>query len=346
MSSLPKHEPVEPSKTHCGTAMIDWPRFIEIVRTHKRFLLTTHIRPDGDAVGSSMAMAAALEQLGNSVMIVTAFDLPRKLRFLDPGRKIKRLGSDVSLEQLGEIDLLMILDTAAWAQLGEMGEVIRTTRALRVVLDHHRSADDLGAEVFKDAEAEATGRLVFEAAQRLGVEITAPMAEALFVALATDTGWFRFASTSAGTLRVAARLTEAGAVPHRLYKEVYENDSPERLRLLGRAMARTQTELDGRLIYTWLTHEDFAESGAVPTDSEDIINLTLSVAGTEAAVILVEQPAAAVKISFRSRSDLDCSRLAEQFGGGGHRNAAGASLPESLATARAKVLDAVRKAMR
>jgi phosphoesterase RecJ-like protein len=325
---------------------IDWLRFVEIVRTHKRFLLTTHIRPDGDAVGSTMAMAAALEQLGKSVVIVTAFETPRHLRFLDPSGRIKRLGSGVTREQLGEIDVLMILDTAAWAQLGEMGDVIRATRAIKVVLDHHRSADDLGAEVFKDAEAEATGRLVFQAFQRLGAEITAPMAEALFVALATDTGWFRFASTSAGTLRVAARLTEAGAVPHRLYKEVYENDSPERLRLLGRAMARTQTELDGRLIYTWLTREDFAESGAVPTDSEDIINLTLSVAGTEAAVILVEQPAGAVKISFRSRSDLDCSRLAEQFGGGGHRNAAGASLPESLATARAKVLDAVRKAMR
>jgi len=325
---------------------IDWPRFIEIVRNQDRFLLTTHIRPDGDAVGSTMAMAAALEQLGKSVVIVTAFETPRQLRFLDPSGRIKRLGSGISPGQLGEIDVLTVLDTAAWAQLGEMGEVIRTTRALKVVLDHHRSADDLGAEVFKDEKAEATGRLVFEALQRLGVEITAPMAEALFVALATDTGWFRFASTSAGTLRVAARLTEAGAVPHRLYKEVYENDSPERLRLLGRAMARTQTELDGRLIYTWLTREDFAESGAVPTDSEDIINLTLCVAGTEAAVILVEQPAGAVKISFRSRSDLDCSRLAGQFGGGGHRNAAGATLPEPLATARAKVLDAVRKAMR
>jgi phosphoesterase RecJ-like protein len=163
--------------------------------------------------------------------------------------------------------------------------------------------------------------------------------------VATDTGWLRFASTKAGTLRLAARLTEAGAVPHRLYKALYENDSFGRLRLLGRAMARTQTELGGRLIYTWITQEDFAESGAVPADSEDIINLTLSVAGTEAAVMLVEQRAGGFKISFRSRSDLDCSRVAEQFGGGGHRNAAGASLPDPLVTARSRVLDAVRRAM-
>ena len=325
---------------------IDWPRFVEIVRAGRRFLLTTHVRPDGDAVGSVLAMAAALEQLGKNATIVTAFELPRRLRFLDPDQKIQRLGAQVAPEQLGEFDVLMVLDTAAWAQLGETGDVIRRTRALKVVLDHHASSDDLGAEVFKDAEAEATGRLVFDAAQQLGVEITAPMAEALFVALATDTGWFRFASTTTETLRLAARLTEAGAVPHRLYKNIYENDSPGRLRLLGRAMARTQTEPDGRLIYTWLTQQDFAESSAVPTDSEDIINLTLSVGGTEAAVILVEQQTGGFKISFRSRSDLDCARIAEQFGGGGHRNAAGAFLPDSLDAARAKVLDAVRKAMR
>jgi phosphoesterase RecJ-like protein len=325
---------------------IDWPRFVEIVRGHQRFLLTTHVRPDGDAVGCVLAMAAALTQLGKQAIIVTAFELPRHLRFLDPDRKIQRLGVQVAPEQLGGFDVLMVFDTAAWAQLGEMGDVIRRTGALKVVLDHHTSADDLGAEVFADPEADATGRLVFEAVGRLGAEITAPMAEALFVALATDTGWFRFASTTAETLRLAARLAEAGAVPHRIFKSVYENDSPGRLRLLGRAMARTQIDPGGRLIYTWLTLQDFAEAGAVPTDSEDIINLTLSVGGTEAAVILVEQPAGGFKISFRSRSHLDCARIAEQFGGGGHRNAAGAMLHDPLDAARAKVLDAVRKAMR
>jgi phosphoesterase RecJ-like protein len=338
-------QPVESSMSGPPSATIDWPRFVEIVRAGRRFLLTAHVRPDGDAVGSVLAMAAALAQLGKSATIVTGFELPRPLRFLDPDRKIQRLGAQVAPEQLNDFDVLMVLDTAAWAQLGEMGEVIRRTRAIKVVLDHHASSDDLGAEVFKDPEAEATGRLVFEAVQRLGVEITAPMAEALFVALATDTGWFRFASTTPETLRLAARLTEAGAVPHRLYKNLYENDSPGRLHLLGRAMARTQTDPDGRLIYTWLTLQDFAEAGAVPTDSEDIINLTLSVGGTEAAVILVEQPTGGFKISFRSRTDLDCARVAEQFGGGGHRNAAGAFLSEPLEAARAKVLDAVRKAV-
>jgi bifunctional oligoribonuclease and PAP phosphatase NrnA len=187
--------------------------------------------------------------------------------------------------------------------------------------------------------------LVFDAAEQFGARITTPTAEALFVALATDTGWFRFASTTARTLHLAGRLTEAGAVPHRLYKELYENDSFARLHLLGRAMTRAETDLGGRLIYTWLTQADFAECGAVPADCEDVINYTLSVGGTEAAVILVEQPSGGLKISFRSRTDLDCARLAEQFGGGGHRNASGATVPGPLAAARSKILDAVRRAM-
>ena len=126
-------------------------------------------------------------------------------------REMRRLGIDVPREWIESIDVLMVLDTAAWAQLGDMCEVIRTTKATKMVLDHHLSSDDLGAELFKDTAAEATGRLVIEAAEQLGVEITPEVARALFAAVATDTGWFRFASTSAGTYQLAAQLTAAGA---------------------------------------------------------------------------------------------------------------------------------------
>jgi phosphoesterase RecJ-like protein len=239
----------------------------------------------------------------------------------------------------------MVLDTSAWAQLGEMGDVIRSTTAKKAILDHHLSADDLGAEVFRDTSAEATGRLVYEAGEHLGATLTPRIATLLFAALATDTGWFRFASTTAATYRLAGRLTEAGAVPHQMYRGLYENDTLGRLQLIGLAISRVETELGGRLIYTWITLEDFAACGALASDSEDVINLTLAVGGTEAAVILVEQPTGGFKISFRSRCGLDCARLAEQFGGGGHRAAAGAFLPDPLPSARDRVLDAVRAAM-
>ena len=242
--------------------------------------------------------------------------------------------------------MLIVLDTSAWAQLGQMGDVIRSSQAKKLVIDHHVSGDDLGAELFKDTEAEATGRLVIEAADALGATLTLEIAQAAFVALATDTGWFRFSSTTSRTLRLAARLMDVGLKPDELYQKLYENDTLARLQLVGRTMARTKVELDGRLIHTCIEQADFEATGAHRSDSEDIINLTLSVQGTEAAVILVEQPTGGFKISFRSRNDLDCSRLAQQFGGGGHKKAAGAFLNEPLASAQAKVLDAVRAAMR
>lgn len=324
---------------------IDWSRFVGHVRRHRRFLLTTHIRPDCDALGSTLAMAALLEHLGKEVTIVTAFDVPQTFRFLDPQGRFKRYGRDVALADLAGIEALVVLDTSAWAQLGEMGEVIRNLPAVKLVLDHHVTSDDLGAEVFRDMQAEATGRLVFEAAGHLGVPLTPEIATCLFAAVATDTGWFRFGSASSRTYRLASTLIEAGAVPARLYQALYENDSAGRLRLMGRAMARVQLECNGRLIHTYLSLTDFAECGAVPSDSEDIINLTLSVGGTEVAVMLVEQPGGGFKVSFRSRSAVDCSAIAAQFGGGGHRAAAGAFLAEPLSSAQRKVLDAVRRAM-
>ena len=325
--------------------MPDWPRFVEIVRNNQRFVLTTHVRPDGDALGSELAMAAILRSLGKEVLPANAFAVPPSLAFLDPEQTLKELGTDVSAAELESYDVLVILDTSAFAQLGAMGEVIRTTKMLKIVLDHHVSEDDLGAEMFKDPTAEATGRLVADAADQLGVEITPEIASAAMVAVATDTGWFRFSSTTASTHRLAARLIDAGAQGDRLYQQLHENDTLARLLLIGRTMARVQTEMDGRLIHTVIERSDFDAVGAHPADSEDMINMTLSVGGTEAAVILVEQVGGGFKISFRSRCELNCAEVAQQFGGGGHRKAAGAFIEESLAAAQAKVLDAVRQAM-
>jgi bifunctional oligoribonuclease and PAP phosphatase NrnA len=326
--------------------MTNWPRFVEIVRSHQRFVLVCHIRPDCDALGSEMAMAAILRQLGKDVVLVNDFAVPPNLAFLDPQREIKQIGKDISVEGLADREVLIVLDTSAWAQLGKMGDVIRSTSAKKLVIDHHVSEDDLGAEVFKNTSAEATGRLVVEAADALGVALTPEIARPAYAALATDTGWFRFSSTTADTLRLAGRLVDAGASPAQLYKQLYEADTLARLQLIGRTLARTCTEFNGRLIYTWIEKADFEAVGALPSDSEDVINMTLTAGGTEVAIILVEQTSGKFKVSFRSRNELDCSRLAEQFGGGGHKRAAGATLDGPLDAAKTKVLDAVRAAMR
>jgi phosphoesterase RecJ-like protein len=326
---------------------IPWPRFTELVRGHDRFLLTSHIRPDCDALGSELGLAGVLEALGKDVLVVNAQKTPPNLAFIDPGGRLKTLGVDVQADHLAGSQVLIVLDTSAWAQLGAMADVVRASQARKAILDHHVGEDDMGAELFKDPGAEATGRLVLEAARQLGVKITPEIATPLFAAIATDTGWFRFGSTSGTTLRYAGELVEAGAVPSEIYAALYEQDSLTRLKLRGRILARTQTDLDGRLAHTAALKEDFEATGALPSDTEDVINMTLAVAGTEVAVILVEQPSGSFKLSFRSRTPkVDCNELARKFGGGGHKAAAGASINAPWSEAQKQVLDAVRASMR
>jgi len=325
---------------------VDWRAFAELVRNHESYLLTTHIRPDCDALGSCLGMAGILEALGKRVEIVNGHPTPPNLAFIDPENRVKALGEDVAAADVPPTDVLMVLDTSAWAQLGPMGDVLRATKARRVVVDHHVSEDDLAAEPFKDVTAAATGCLVAQAAEHLGVELTPEIARPLFAAIATDTGWYRFNSTDGETMRIAARLIDAGASPADIYASLYEQDTLGRVKLRGLILSRVTAELEGRLVHTYVSRDDFAATGAVPTDTEDVVNMALAVAGSQAAIIFVEQKNGGFKISFRSRCDLDCSELAAQFGGGGHKAAAGAFIEGELDAVRDRVLDAARAAMR
>lgn len=325
---------------------INWPRFAEIIRSHQRFLLVSHVRPDCDALGSELGMAGVLRSLGKSVRIVNGQATPPNLAFIDPQKQIGVIGQTVQPVELADIEVLMILDTSAWQQLGPMSDFIRAFPGKRIVVDHHMSADELGAELFKNVQAESTGGLVVEAAEALGVKLTPEIATPLFAAVATDTGWYRFSSASAVTYRTAAKLIDAGANPAAIYRDLYEQDTLGRVRLRGVILERVTTELAGRLAHTYVLKEDFTQTGALPSDTEDVINMALGIKGTETAVIFVEQGGGGFKISFRSRCQVDCSQLAEQFGGGGHKAAAGAFVPGTLEEARGRVLDAVRAAMR
>ncbi|MBW8885999.1 MAG: bifunctional oligoribonuclease/PAP phosphatase NrnA, partial [Planctomycetia bacterium] len=209
----------------------------------------------------------------------------------------------------------------------------------------HVSEDDFNAELFKETTAEATGRLVVEAAAALGVKLTREIATSLFAAIATDTGWFRFASASAGTYAMAEKLIDAGADPAAIYNALYEQDTVGRMKLRGLILSRIEMELNGRLAYTYVLKEDFALVNALPSDTEDAVNLALAIGGTQVAVIFVEQQSGGFKISFRSRSKVNCSQLAETWGGGGHKAAAGAFVKGMFAEVKEQVLGVVRAAM-
>ncbi|MGL4512892.1 MAG: DHH family phosphoesterase [Lacipirellulaceae bacterium] len=328
---------------------IDWTPFKRLVAECDTFVLTSHTRPDCDAVGSELGMALALESLGKRARIVNGDVPPDHIAFLDPEGRVEVIagesGGSVAIAEVHAADCHLILDTGAWGQLGAMADVLRASPARRAVIDHHVSGDDLGAALLKDTAAEATGRLVLDAIDALGVKLTAAMAQPLLAAIATDTGWFRFPSVTAQTFEAAARLIAAGATPSDLYASLYDQNTAARVRLHGRIMESLALELGGAVAVGQATHADFAATGAVLADTEDVVNRLLSVEGVKVAVLVAEMDAERCKASLRSRSDVDVREVAEQFGGGGHTKAAGVRVRGDAATATATLLDALRTRM-
>jgi phosphoesterase RecJ-like protein len=321
---------------------LDWRPLVDIVRGHQRFLLTTHIRPDGDGLGSILALAEVLELMGKEVRMTVGSVLPPRYDFLDPGKKVTRFEPPGEVFRTAEV--VMVLDTGTWNQLGSFGPFLQSLSALKVVIDHHPTQDDLGARRFVDTTAEATGRLTYELIEALGVPLPATAANRLFVALVMDTGWFHHSNTTPPTHYLAGKLMEAGANNVQLYEELFERDSLPRLKLKGRVLEALTTTSDGRICYTEIRLSDYVETGATPQDSEDLVNFTLSLAGAAVGLLFMEQPRGGVKVSFRSRT-VDVGKVAERFGGGGHRLASGAVVQADLPEAEARVLEAVRAAL-
>jgi phosphoesterase RecJ-like protein len=319
---------------------LDWSPFVELVRRHRRFLLMTHVRPDGDGLGSELALADGLRRLDKTVRVAIASPLPMRYRFLDPGgTRIEQFRAPG--ERFRETDAVIVLDTGTWTQLGDFGAFLKSLDVPKMVIDHHRTQDDLGAVRLVDTDAEATGRLVYEALRAVGAPLTTDAANALFLAVAMDTGWFRHPNTTDRRFDLAEELLRAGANPTQLYDALYEQNPLTRLKLTGRVLSRLETVADGKVAYTEVLLSDYSATGSEPPDTEDLINFPRSVQGVEVALLFMEQPRGGVKVSIRSRSAVDVGKLAEQFGGGGHRLASGATMSDSLPEARRRVLEAV-----
>jgi phosphoesterase RecJ-like protein len=325
---------------------VDWAPLADLIETHDRFLVTTHVRPDGDALGSEVGMAGLLRQKGKDVRVVNVSPTPPRYDFLDPDATLfERFGTAASPESLIDREIAIILDLSSWNQLGDMAGFIAGFPGPRVVIDHHVGQDDLGAVFLKDSTAEATGILIMRALLALGGSLTPELATGLLTAIAMDTGWFRHSNTRSGTFRAAAELIDAGAPIDAIYRNLFERNTLGRLKLMGSTLSGIRTELGGRLVYASISLEDFIRTGAIPPDSEDLVDFTVSMRGVEVGILFIEQMRGGVKVSFRARNGLDCARLAGQFGGGGHREAAGATVPDALPQCVERVLQVVRQAL-
>ncbi len=317
--------------------LLNWSPLRSVIEQNQSFMISSHVRPDADALGSELGMAAILQAFDRRVTIVNATAPPANLQFLNADGRILKLEEDIKREDLPDVDVHIVVDTSAWQQLGAMADVIQKAGKKRVVIDHHVSSDNMGATEFKDIESPATGQLIFEAAQELGVSFDRQTASALYAAIATDTGWFRFPSTTSDTMRVGAALMDQGAEPHELYNLLYEQKTVSRIKLAGRVLSRIKTAADGRLAYVYVDKDDFKQTGAAPSDTEGLVNECLTIAGANAAFIAVQLPTGKIKISLRCRPPFDVAAVAEEFNGGGHKLASGATLDGPLPEARNKI---------
>lgn len=318
---------------------VNWQPLLSLFREAESFLITSHVRPDADALGSERGLASILAAMGKSVTIINASAAPTQLEFMTEPNAVLKLGQDIPRTALPKTDVIVVVDTSAWQQLGTMAEAIRGSEARRVVIDHHISGDDMEAMEFRDVTAAATGELIFQLAQLTGHTFDATTASWVFAAIATDTGWFRFPSTTQRTMKIAAELIRQGADTAEMYRLINEQRSPARVRLSGRVLSRIEVSCDGRLAWLSASKEDFEATGSVPADTESLVNEALAIKGIEAAFIAVELPVGKIKVSLRCRSPHNVAALAEEFGGGGHQLASGATLPQPLSEAAAIMVE-------
>ena len=328
----------------------DYQKAVELVEKAGSILITTHTRPDGDACGCMAALSEALTTLGKKVSLLLVSPLPQWYEFLFE-KKVPVLGQDVSVEQLitgewGEFDLIVIVDTNSYSQLPKFDRYLKQADRLILVIDHHVTSDGLGDIELVDPDAAAAAVILRDLLKHADLPITEKIARALFVAIATDTGWFQFSNTDSRVLRTCAELIDAGANPRQLYHRLYENFSPQRFKLMIAMLNTLELHFDGRYATQCLRMQDFEQTGALYRDTENLINECQRISTMEVAALFVELKDGRIRCSLRSKGAVDVSRIASKFGGGGHKSAAGTYLQKPLENAMGLIQIEVEKQLK
>lgn len=306
-----------------------------------RVALSTHVNSDGDGCGSETALARLLTAMGLDVRIVNPTPWPQMFGYL--------LGDDVQERSsegaaaLTDVDMILVVDISDVKRLGGLADAVRRAKVPKLVIDHHVPSDEPpGTVLLADITACATGELVFDLAHQLGLEITPAIARALYTALLTDTGGFRFSNTSPRCHAIAGRLLSAGIDPEDMYRRVYASVSLGKLRLLRDALDTLTVDPGVGLAWIMVPAGAMEKYGVLSEDLEGIVEHPRSIEGTRLALFLRDLGHGKVKVSFRSTGSVDVNVFARQFGGGGHAKAAGALIAGSLDVVRDRVVDAAR----
>jgi phosphoesterase RecJ-like protein len=325
----------------------DFQKAVDLINESNSVLITTHTRPDGDACASVVAVSDALTTLGKQVNLLFLSEIPEWYQFLF-AEKAPVLGRDVTLDQLkagrfARPDLIIIVDTNSYSQLPRFEEYLEQNDKPVLVIDHHITADGLGDVELIDTLAAAAGLIVYDLFKFANWPVTEKIARALFVAVATDTGWFHFSNTDSRAFTCSAELIKAGANLPQIYHDLHQNFSLQRFNLMVAMLNSLELHFDGRYAAQHLTRADFERTGASHKDTENLIDECRRIGTVEVAALFVELKDGRIRCSLRSTGPVDVRQIAQNFGGGGHKMAAGAYLPGPLQNAKQLVLDLVRE---
>lgn len=319
----------------------------------KRVVVTTHARADADAIGSAAALARVLRQRGAQATAWLHEPAPPPYAFMVEGEGVAvwseaRDGpiSDAGTQALNVADLIVIVDTCARSQLGGVVEAIAASKAAKLAIDHHKTRDEIVDAWLIDESAGACAQILTQVFDAAGWAIDPTTAMLLFCGLTTDTGWFRFSNADAGAFATASRLIECGVKPNELYERLFLNESIPRARLIGAVMSSFRTEADGRLAVIRITREMLAACGATSAMTENLINEPQRVGRVMAAVMLVEPEAGGpIRLSLRSKRDVDVAAICAKWGGGGHARAAGVRIDGRIEDVERQVIAAMVEAI-
>ncbi len=312
---------------------------LSLLRAGQRILISSHINPDGDAIGSALALARALRQQGKEVTVALQDTPPTMYRFLPDIERVQRPPIERSF------DLVCVVDCENPGRVGrELEPLVRTANPL-LVIDHHLSNQGFGTVEIRDPLAAATGEIIALLLEFADWPVDPAIAQQLMTAIIIDTGSFRYSNVTPRTLRVAADLLERGAHISEIIRYLYEDLPLSALKLLGIALRNLQITEDGKVVYSWLSQKDFSEAQATEDDTEGIARHLLTVANSEIALLFRETPSGTIRVSLRSREGVDVNRIARTFGGGGHSQASGCTLKVPLESAVEKVVAEARRVL-
>ncbi|MHC5109888.1 MAG: DHH family phosphoesterase [Planctomycetota bacterium] len=320
--------------------------------TLQRPLVFSHAKPDGDALGSLVGMNAMLNTQGIAAKAVLFDKLPPAYAYFSRFDPIPVLGTDIKLKDFDSADGVIVIDTCTYTQLEPIADWLKNCGKPILAIDHHVNRDSLARKYLVDEKAAAACLMLYQLARAAGWSLDTQASEALFIGMATDTGWFRFSNTDNRVLGAAAELAEKGVKPHEVHQGLFQSERPSRVHLLGAALQSLELHLDERLAVMTLTRSDFAKCGADAGDTENIVNEPLRIAGIAASVILVDHGESKIRCSFRSKPpmrpgdpDIDVSAIAGKLGGGGHRRASATRIEKALPDTKKIIIKAFQKAL-